>query len=1154
MSGPTLDNTYGQYHCNDKTSDYSSYFGTATTTYSIQSVSYPTNTVNSPSTTPVSVTYQPEDRYALISDITGTTDENNFIYIVNNTGITDPYIVFYDSSNNVIGGQANGIALNYTEINDAAHTQPGDGTQASPYMIRLPKNATSFQLGNGTALIGSSRIPLYENITVNDNGNNVTLTNYHHAGTTFTINSAGAVTDKTYRDSTLYKSAIEYPREFKTDADHIFFTDVNGTLASGGTVYAYYFGSKDGAYYNDGTTYTDSSNMSWSGVPAQYTYTDNSGNKVYAFPYPTSGCGEYPYVVFNSGANMTEAIAYTASRNYAVETSGGTALRESYGSKSAYKLTDMTAETSPNKNAPATVHYSTTATNGQYLFFVDNGTYDFGVLGNSRYTLDDLHVTFYQDEAGTLAIGNSYPGYRMDKLTQAYDGKTVYRITIPNGANYFQINNGQQKTAGTANNNYRQSEIKRIAANGMYKFVDNSTVIGYDENDAPIYPSEPSDYWNGTETQADITKAGKPILDDHLYYLDLINKFEEEDGDIPETDTYDVKLATIVTSGEAGQEGQQDYIKWLKPADDDPDPEHPTTVDTNYLDHTTADVNNPYDENGPKIQTVKVIKKGVYYWKESVAPAGYEMNEEKQYFTVDNTSISPVTTEIEDQPISGEVVLTKTTKEKVGTTDIGSPLPGAKFKLMKLKADGTEDTSVTLRFTINTTVTETNEYSLGANTARYNNAPNWLETGDDGKLTIKGLMPGDYCLEEQSAPDGYSHLDSNNLDEHGQPKNKRVYFSTGSNTVKKEISCADEMEPAYIKLYEHISEKRDEWGDPTFVFKIKQTGYYDYSGQTPTVTSTEGKEILVALTVNDDGTITDSTSKVLKWVDHSAVAPNDPNQFFTADPIDNALYGNWLVEATSEDEYIGLFRIDEQGRIKVEPGSYEVTRLPVSRYEFVTSGHIIYTTDPTTDPYEDSNNSFVHDNAEKVIITALAGGQTADVHYYDKVAYYDKFTQVDEEINSFHRCTDTNDNNTVKKSVKGIRIEDYHVDTDANTDKHDTVDNDILTVRVAEPDRFKAYFICADGSERQLTSSELAKLNITYVYDDESGDNPSFGHADTDNGETNDFVYYPDTDYIWLNHYDTYKNGVYTLTATYVEDNINKYSTNFDIVFERPTT
>ena len=94
-----------------------------------------------------------------------------------------------------------------------------------------------------------------------------------------------------------------------------------------------------------------------------------------------------------------------------------------------------------------------------------------------------------------------------------------------------------------------------------------------------------------------------------------------------------------------------------------------------------------------------------------------------------------------------------------------------------------------------------------------------------------------------------------------------------------------------------------------------------------------------------------------------------------------------------------------------------------------------------------------------------------------------------------------------------------------------------------------------DVEERlRLEDSELAKLNITYVYDDESGDNPSFGHADTDNGETNDFVYYPDTDYIWLNHYDTYKNGVYTLTATYVEDNINKYSTNFDIVFERPTT
>ena len=35
------------------------------------------------------------------------------------------------------------------------------------------------------------------------------------------------------------------------------------------------------------------------------------------------------------------------------------------------------------------------------------------------------------------------------------------------------------------------------------------------------------------------------------------------------------------------------------------------------------------------------------------------------------------------------------------------------------------------------------------------------------------------------------------------------------------------MAPAYLRLYEHIDKwKPDEWGSPTFIFKIKQTYVY----------------------------------------------------------------------------------------------------------------------------------------------------------------------------------------------------------------------------------------------------------------------------------------------------------------------------------------
>ena len=396
------------------------------------------------------------------------------------------------------------------------------------------------------------------------------------------------------------------------------------------------------------------------------------------------------------------------------------------------------------------------------------------------------------------------------------------------------------------------------------------------------------------------------------------------------------------------------------------------------------------------------------------------------------------------------------------------------------------------------------------------------------------------------------------------------------------------MDAGYIRLFEHINEKLDAWGNPTFIFKIKQTGYYAWStAETPAweYTATDsGKEILVALTVNDDGTITDSTRKVLKWIENVHDTENDTytptNRFFDADAIDNNKYGDWLVEATSEDEYIGVFDIDELGRIRVEPGSYEITRVPVSRYEFVTNGKTeTYPND--TEPgnwteYKVNGNKsekmlIGEKNNENEMVGLLEPGKTIDVHYYDQVAYYDKFSQVDEEINKFYTL-DINKKNT---TVKGIRIADYHqvgtttigstaADTVEVTD--DTTNPATTTQTMTVPvGNLKIFKIMSDGSEVAMTDSEKAALTgtnfiVSYTYDSESGDKESFGHASP---ATNDFSYDDTAEdesnigrnpSIVVHNSQKYENGVYTLKAKYKTDANTEFTTTFDLVFLRSST
>jgi len=1063
--------------------------------------------------------YPTSSQSKIISDAAdySTGGTGRYIYIINNgtttntagTGRTifdDMHVMFYDAEQYPIGSYTPGYkpdklsSQTYTATGDES-TANGTAGDGDIYRIQVPSNAVYFQINNGTKagttndnerqseIKAITANALYRFVPKATNANDyISETNVptKQSDAHFLLDIVNRITTSEEENSesstvdihiaTVVTGAngtidhIKWLKNSMTDIDSTYLANTDGS----GTVIKV---KKDGDYYwkevvapsgykvNPNVTNFSTVGYSASNVPTITDEANPTGSltlnkKLYAVDSRTNS-GESKSFTFNvtlvAPVGTKWETLNSSSSPLTFQTKTGSADAITVGTDTTpIKTSDITDGSYSNDSLTHTISVKLPAT----------GTTDF-IIGNipsgTAYSVTETALTDYS----STPVSISEAMYKTENSTTSLVTETVedmdgtipsYTDTTKNVVKYVVTNKrevGSLTLAKTVT-----GDAAAIAAAGINQ---NNTYTDFTYTVKLTAPTE-------TTTPVD--------LRDYLLYATLTN-----------SSGFNATLTKVNDTAVSGT-----------PADD-----YNSATAVTSIEFTVAVKAN----NGSK--TIGNLPMGTGYTVEEgtlTYDSGITWTKSGEVTSSDNKSLTtdepnPVVTITNNYtdtsnpptPSSSKVILTKTAKEQVGNTKIGDKLGNAKFLLYKNDGDN-DDSNDTLagNFT-----QSGSEYNYGGS-GTVNTDTNYLVTGNDssdtthfGKLILNGLPVGDYYLQEEVAPNGFSNMDSNT------GKKKRVYFSVGDNTVTKNIICSDEMDAAYIRLFEHISEKKAAWGDPTFIFKI-------------TNTASGAKASYVALTVNDDGTITDTTNhRVLKWIDSGTEQP------FTADPIDNTLYENWLVEATSETEYKGMYHIDSQGRIKVEPGTYSITRVPVSRYQFVTSGHVVYTTDNEPGAIDANDITTGTETAETVTLTA---GQTGDIHYYDKVGYYDKFSQVDTEVNKFYKLE-----NGANKTIKGIRIAYYH---STATSGELALTGSALTI----------YAIYADGTERELNSTEKAKITFSYTNVD---DKPAPFTPDISS----------DSKTLTVSDVTTYTGNVYTITATYPYDSGTNFTAKFDLVFSR---
>lgn len=728
-------------------------------------------------------------------------------------------------------------------------------------------------------------------------------------------------------------------------------------------------------------------------------------------------------------------------------------------------------------------HESDVYSDNDYIFFTDNSFHGSWTDANGKW--GSVYARFFDDSDSPLGDSFLLNSYWLNDTRDQNEFQKVYRVKYPPNATKVIFSDGNTKktdkiTFGKGEGYYKTGYVNFLYTVNSWNHGPNTTdkyqtygefirikydsdIMGndkswddlhicfFDENDNAINQTYPgyilddlinSEYYqieipigarkfslnNGNKNNLGVhySVTNKIPLAPYTGYklvynssgydvkvyaknLDTDSSAQDLNEDPQTSDKFikPVHIATVVT----GYDGLTKSIKWLKPNDGD---NVGDSVDAEYL------ANDKTNLNAPGITDIKVVKWGDYYFKETKAPVGHTIDpgNEKIDFIINSTEADKTVNiyYAGDTRKKGSVKLTKTAKEPSGTTAIGAKLPGAKFNLF-------DSSNNKLAVTENST----GNYTVASSGTYYD-----MTTDSNGEIFIDGIDWGNYYLKEENAPIGY------------EVNNQNIDFSVGMNNceVVQQLICADPAQKAKLKITKTITERIDAWGDPTFIFKIRQTKHY----------------------VN--GTLTNVAEA-------------------------NQIVLTKSVTLTSGDTgFIDYFDI--------EPGTYEITEVNVSRYKFKTLGKS-----------DEQNIANWSTNNDKASFDISPNGKIT-VNYTNEVEYYDKFSHVDTEINHFG-------------GYKGIRVE-YKDLIGVGTDP-----------AVIAKSLLKYYKINSDGSETEITdAAQKNALKISYV--SQTGDDTQFSTDFSDDSANNQ---------IMIANPSRYTSGVYRLKAT----NTDGFECEFNISF-----
>lgn len=297
-----------------------------------------------------------------------------------------------------------------------------------------------------------------------------------------------------------------------------------------------------------------------------------------------------------------------------------------------------------------------------------------------------------------------------------------------------------------------------------------------------------------------------------------------------------------------------------------------------------------------------------------------------------------------------------------------------------------------------------------------------------------------------------------------------------------------------------------DWGS----YYLKEVSAPDNSGYKHTITDTNGNEqenrvyftvgrnnceIMQQLTCKDEAQT--AKLKITKNIDDRVDAWGTPTFIFKIKNTKQYIKGT-LTEIPENERRERIVSLTiESGLtsstdyIEIDPGAYEITEVNVSRYDYKSC---IMKNDTNV-------TNWSVDNTGKSSFVINADGQI-EVQYDNTLAYYDKFSHVDVEVNRFH-------------GYKGIRVE-YNQDV--------LVTNDPAVINKED---LAVYKILSNGREERITDiNELNKLTFTYV--EQSKDDSRFG-KDTEHDFSDD----TQNNCIRITNPTRYTDSVYQLQASY---------------------